>query len=579
MKKFVVSARKYRPDTFDNVVGQISVTTTLKNSIRTSHLAHAYLFCGPRGVGKTTCARIFAKTINCMNLKENSEACNECVSCKSFNESRAFNIHELDAASNNSVDDIRNLIDQVRVPPQVGKYSIYIIDEVHMLSSQAFNAFLKTLEEPPSHAIFILATTEKYKIIPTILSRCQIFDFNRITVENIVEHLEYVAKKENIAVETDVLDIIAQKAEGSMRDALSILDQLASFTNNHISYNEVIESLNVLDFSYYYNLTDAFLAGNVVKSLLIFDSILKKGFDAHHFVTGLSKHFRDLLLCKDEQTLILLEVGHSMRQQYKEQALKTDAAFLFRALEITSECDIYFKSSKNQRLHVELMLMKICNIKTEKKNLIAEYVEVQSQVLHEDRPPLKKETPAGKTGPEKKPLTGNHKEKPEFKTPASVSIKDALNRINRMDGSEDDPDITDDAVTEDNSEIVPENEFTQEELIYQWQSYADRIREEMPRFYSMLKSQLPNLKEDQTIALTLINKSQAEDFNSRIKPGLLEFLRDNLHNKLISIDINITEENRNNGKKPYTAEEKFKYMAGKNPVLQKLKQEFNLDFE
>ena len=367
MQKFIVSARKYRPDSFDSVIGQASVTTTLKNSIRTSHLAHAYLFCGPRGVGKTTCARIFAKTINCMDLQDNVEACNECVSCKSFNESRAFNIHELDAASNNSVDDIRNLIDQVRIPPQVGKYSIYIIDEVHMLSQSAFNAFLKTLEEPPAHAIFILATTEKHKIIPTILSRCQIFDFNRITVEDIVEYLEYVAKEEDLTVETDALGIIAQKADGSMRDALSILDQIASFTNYQITYNEVIKSLNVLDFNHYFNITDAFLDGDLVKTLLIFDEILKKGFDAQHFVNGLSKHFRDLLVCKDQQTLILMEVGESAKLKYKEQVDRTDSVFLFKALEIVNECDIYFKSSKNQRLHVELMLMRLCNIQTEKK--------------------------------------------------------------------------------------------------------------------------------------------------------------------------------------------------------------------
>jgi DNA polymerase-3 subunit gamma/tau len=579
MKKFVVSARKYRPDTFDSVIGQVSVTTTLKNSIKTGHLAHAYLFCGPRGVGKTTCARIFAKTINCMNLKENTEACNKCVSCESFNESRAFNIHELDAASNNSVDDIRNLIDQVRIPPQVGKYSIYIIDEVHMLSQQAFNAFLKTLEEPPSHAIFILATTEKHKILPTILSRCQIFDFNRIAVEDIVNHLAYVANKENITVKSNVLDIIAQKADGSMRDALSILDQIASFTNNHITYDEVIESLNILDLGYYFNLTDAFLAGDIVKSLLIFNSILKKGFDAHHFVIGLSKHFRDLLVCKDEQTLILLEVGHSVKQQYKDQAALTDAAFLFRALEITGECDIYFKSSKNQRLHVELMLMKICNISTEKKNLIPGNTEVRSQIVQEDQPPLKKEKPVKKTGPEKRPLTGNHETKTGFITESTVSIKEALNKMSRTEESNEDAALNPSGLAEENAETIPEKKFTQDELVHQWLSYANRIKEEMPRFYSMLKSQLPELKEDNTITLALINKAQAEDFNSRIKAGLMDFLKDNLQNKLITIEIDFTEDNRNSGKKPYTAEEKFKFMAGKNPVLQKLKQEFNLDFE
>jgi DNA polymerase-3 subunit gamma/tau len=578
MKKFVVSARKYRPDTFDAVIGQISVTTTLKNAIRTNHLAHAYLFCGPRGVGKTTCARIFAKTINCMNLKENIEACNECVSCRSFNESRAFNIHELDAASNNSVDDIRSLIDQVRIPPQVGKYSIYIIDEVHMLSPQAFNAFLKTLEEPPSHAIFVLATTEKHKIIPTILSRCQIFDFNRITVEDIVEHLEHVAKEEEITVDADVLGIIAQKADGSMRDALSILDQLASFTNCQITYNEVIESLNVLDAGFYFNLTDAFLAGDLVKTLLIFDGILKKGFDAHHFVNGLSKHFRDLLVCKDEQTLILLEMGNSMKQQYREQAVRTDSAFLFRALEVANEFDINFRSSKNQRLHVELMLTKLCNIKAEKKNLLIEHSEIRSQIVQEEQPPLKKKAPMKKTEPGIK-LSGGNDTKSGFRTQSSVSIKDALNKMDQTGKNEEVPVVFDDHMTDEDEEVIPEKDFTQEELVHQWMQYADKIREEMPRSFSILKSQQPNLKDDHTISITLINKSQAEDFNLRIKEGLLDFLRNNLQNKLITIEINVTEDAANNGKKPYTAEEKFKYMANKNPVLQKLKQDFNLDFE
>ena len=578
MQKFIVSARKYRPDSFDSVIAQASVTTTLKNSIRTSHLAHAYLFCGPRGVGKTTCARIFAKTINCMDLQDNVEACNECVSCKSFNESRAFNIHELDAASNNSVDDIRNLIDQVRIPPQVGKYSIYIIDEVHMLSQSAFNAFLKTLEEPPAHAIFILATTEKHKIIPTILSRCQIFDFNRITVEDIVEYLEYVAKEEDLTVETDALGIIAQKADGSMRDALSILDQIASFTNYQITYNEVIKSLNVLDFSYYFNLTDAFLDGDLVKTLLIFDEILKKGFDAQHFVSGLSKHFRDLLVCKDQQTLILLEVGESVKLKYKEQVDRTDSVFLFKALEIANECDIYFKSSKNQRLHVELMLMRLCNIQTEKKNPLIENSEVQSQMVQEEQPPLRKETSVKKAEPAKKsPEAADAKQ--GFKSPSSVSIKDALEKINQIKSNGENPVVMDENDTGDDTEIIPEKDFTQEELTQQWLAFAEKIRVEMPRSYSIIKSQHPDLKDDHIINLILVNKSQAEDFNLRIREGLLDFLRNKLHNNLITIEIDIAEDPASNGKKPYTAEEKFKHMAEKNPVLQKLKQDFNLDFE
>ena len=513
-----------------------------------------------------------------MNLQDNVEACNECVSCKSFNESRAFNIHELDAASNNSVDDIRNLIDQVRIPPQVGKYSIYIIDEVHMLSQSAFNAFLKTLEEPPAHAIFILATTEKHKIIPTILSRCQIFDFNRISVEDIVAYLEYVAKEEDLTAEKDALGIIAQKADGSLRDALSILDQIASFANYQITYNEVIKSLNVLDFNHYFNLTDAFLEGDLVKTLLIFDEILKKGFDAQHFVNGLSKHFRDLLVCKDQQTLILLEVGESAKLKYKEQVNRTDAEFLFKALEITNECDIYFKSSKNQRLHVELMLMRLCNIRTEKKNPVTENSEVQSQMVQEEQPPLKKEAPVKRAETAKKSPEADDARQ-EFKSQSSVSIKDALEKINQRKSSDTNQVVIDENDTGDDTEIIPEKDFTQEELTKQWLAFAEKIREEMPRSYSMIKSQHPDLTDDYIIHLTLVNKSQAEDFNLRIRDGLLDFLRNKLQNNLISIDVNIVEDPADNEKKPYIAEEKFKHMAEKNPVLQKLKQDFNLDFE
>jgi len=369
MENFIVSARKYRPATFATVVGQNSITTTLKNSISTNHLGQAYLFCGPRGVGKTTCARIFAKTINCLNLTSEIEACNECESCKSFNESASFNIHELDAASNNSVEDIRSLIDQVRIPPQIGKYSIYIIDEVHMLSAAAFNAFLKTLEEPPRHAIFILATTEKHKILPTILSRCQIFDFNRIKVEDTVDHLLNVAQQENIEVEREALNIIALKSDGGMRDALSIFDQVVSFSGNKLTYENTIENLNFLDYEYFFKLTDFFLTENYVDSLVLFDEILDKGFDAHNFLVGLSGHFRDLLVSKDPQTVQLLEVGDSIRAKYLEQAQKCSVDFLYKALDLSSRFDINYKTSKNKRLHVELALLQFCNI-LKKKALV-----------------------------------------------------------------------------------------------------------------------------------------------------------------------------------------------------------------
>lgn len=367
MENFIVSARKYRPDSFDTVVAQKSITTTLKNAIKNNQLAHAYLFCGPRGVGKTTCARIFAKTINCSSLSSSIEACNQCESCKAFNSSRSFNIHELDAASNNSVDDIRLLIDQVRIPPQVGKYSVYIIDEVHMLSSQAFNAFLKTLEEPPKHAIFILATTEKHKIIPTILSRCQIFDFNRIGISDIAEYLEYVAKNESVIAEKEALNIIAQKADGAMRDALSIFDQIVSFSGKAITYQDVIANLNVLDFDYYFRLVSHFLNNEVPDILMIFDEILNNGFDGHHFMNGLSNHLRNLLVCKDPVTLQLLEVGGEIKERYKVQAVSCDSDFLLKALSISNECDMQYKASQNKRLLVELALIRIAQLTLKKK--------------------------------------------------------------------------------------------------------------------------------------------------------------------------------------------------------------------
>lgn len=360
MENFIVSARKYRPALFNSVVGQSHITTTLKNAIKNNHIAQSFLFCGPRGVGKTTCARILAKTINCTNLNSENEACNECESCKSFNSGASMNIHELDAASNNSVDDIRNLVEQVRYAPQTGKYKIYIIDEVHMLSTSAFNAFLKTLEEPPSYAIFILATTEKHKIIPTILSRCQIFDFNRIQIKDITKHLIEIADKENIKYEEEALHLISQKADGALRDALSIFDLIVTYSLGHsITYNATIENLHILDYEYYFKITDSILQEKPNKLLLLFDEILSKGFDGHNFIIGLSEHFRNLLVCKDEITLKLLEVSENAKQKYKEQASQASTSLLMSALSISNQSDIQYKSSKNTRLHIELALMKM----------------------------------------------------------------------------------------------------------------------------------------------------------------------------------------------------------------------------
>ena len=371
MENFIVSARKYRPQNFNTVVGQSHITTTLKNAIKSNHLAQAFLFCGPRGVGKTTCARILAKTINCQNLTQEAEACGECESCKSFQNNASFNIHELDAASNNSVDDIRNLIDQVRIPPQTGQYKVYIIDEVHMLSSAAFNAFLKTLEEPPKHAIFILATTEKHKIIPTILSRCQIFDFKRITVKDAKEHLADVAQSQGINFEDDALHIIAQKADGAMRDALSIFDRVVSYCGTNLTRQAVTENLNVLDYETYISVTDLILENKIPDLLIAYNDILSKGFDGHHFIAGLASHFRDLLVSKTPATISLLEVGEQAQQMYGVQSQKCSQEFLLKGIDIANDCDLKYKLSQNQRLLVELCLMQLASINFdgEKKKL------------------------------------------------------------------------------------------------------------------------------------------------------------------------------------------------------------------
>ena len=363
MENFVVSARKYRPQLFDSVVGQSHITTTLKNAIRTNHLAQAFLFCGPRGVGKTTCARILAKTINCQNLTQEAEACGICESCVSFQNNASFNIHELDAASNNSVDDIRNLIDQVRYPPSSGKYSIYIIDEVHMLSTSAFNAFLKTLEEPPSYAIFILATTEKHKILPTILSRCQIFDFNRIQIADMTNHLSSIAVKEGIIAELEALELIAQKADGGLRDALSMFDLNVTFSkDNVLKYAEVLDNLHILDYDYYFRMTEALLKANISDTFLLFDEILKKGFDGHQFIVGLLEHLRNLMVCKDPVTVRLLQVSNSVQQKYLAQSAEAPYSFLMSGLSVGATCDMNYKAAKNQKLHVEICLLKLANI-------------------------------------------------------------------------------------------------------------------------------------------------------------------------------------------------------------------------
>lgn len=576
MENFIVSARKYRPSTFKSVVGQASITTTLKNAINNNHLAQAYLFCGPRGVGKTTCARIFAKTINCENLDENVEPCNKCESCQSFSQNRSYNIHELDAASNNSVEDIRNLIEQVRIPPQVGKYSIYIIDEVHMLSSQAFNAFLKTLEEPPSHAIFILATTEKHKIIPTILSRCQIFDFNRIRVDDTVDYIGYIAKEENITCEIDALNIIAQKADGAMRDALSIFDQVVSFSGNNITYQGVIDNLNVLDYDFYFKITNAFLKSNISETLIIFNEIIEKGFDAHHFINGLSEHLRNVLVCKDEITLQLLEVGANIRERYKTQTKVCTQDFLFSALEITNKCDTSYRLSKNKRLHVELSLISLCNINSEKKN--SRQLEPQKKTIEikEEKGLAEKKVDVEKNKEvaEDKKIE-QKKEKPlvvnKSNAFTSFSIKQNLDQTSK-------PDVVEEPVVEQKAVLKEDfnNDFNESELIEKWHAFSNKIGDK-PRIFNTLTSKDPKLEENNIVSFIIDNNLQEEKINE-IRNELLAYLKFELKNSSIDLKL-IISDNEEENNKLYTSEDKFKHMLSKNDNLIKLKQEFNLDLE
>ncbi len=591
MENFIVSARKYRPVTFDSVIGQDTVTATLKNAIKSNHLAQAYLFCGPRGVGKTTCARILSKTINCSQITDETEACDKCESCEAFNTSRSFNIHELDAASNNSVDDIRSLIDQVRIPPQVGKYSIYIIDEVHMLSAQAFNSFLKTLEEPPAHAIFILATTEKHKIIPTILSRCQIFDFRRIRLEDIVQRLQYVAKNEGVEAEEEALHIIAQKADGAMRDALSIFDQIVSFSGKTVTYQNVIDNLNVLDYEYYFKMVEAFLRNDSVQCLLMLDEILNNGFDPHHFVTGLSSHIRDLLVCKDKETIALLEAGAGFRERYLGQTSNTSADFLFQALEILSIADFQFKTSKNQRLHTELTLIKLCRLtEEEKKTEISGYeqqkvtekkipAKEKQQIIENEIPPkdevlkadeipsvpLLKEENQNKEG----------KSRPAYK-PQTTSIKAALNGNVRQKNEAIIDQVHDQSQA---AEVVHKNsEFSLDELHSQWLEFLNSSNIDKTRLIQTIRAHKPKLEEGFKVIVALENKDQKEDFDRYAKSDILGYLKQALKNQEITL-TSVLNEVKEKSKKPYTEEEKFNHLLEKNPHLKTLKQQMGLDFE
>jgi DNA polymerase-3 subunit gamma/tau len=579
MDNFIVSARKYRPATFDMVVGQETITTTLKNAIKNNHLAQAYLFCGPRGVGKTTCARIFAKTINCSSLGPDFEACDKCESCHSFNSQVSFNIHELDGASNNGVDDIRNLTDQVRIPPQIGKFSVYIIDEVHMLSASAFNAFLKTLEEPPSHAIFILATTEKHKIIPTILSRCQIFDFNRINVDDIVNRLVWVAGNERVKAEHEALHVIATKADGALRDALSIFDQIVSFSGKEITYADVISNLNVLDYEYFFRIISAAMAGDISSVLITYNEILSKGFDGYNFMAGLNNHLRDLLVSRDEATVKLLETSPAIRQRYREQAVKAPLTFLFDALETGSQCMLNFKSSKNQRLHVELALLRMCHHSSESDDSLSK--KKAEQPLATDEPELKPPAvnsviargttyAAESKPPEPKPATSSQPAKPSPEDGKRVSIKNLMAEAAPPAGTVNEP-------SPEDAKEMPGMEFSPEELLEAWTAFTEKVKEESPRISITLSSVTPKSLPDKTIELRLDNSALKETFDHNFKARLEHHLRERLQNNKIALTTVVESTER--GDILYSVDQKFNHLAGKNPALKELKKKFNLDFE
>ena len=602
MENYIVSARKYRPSTFESVVGQRALTTTLKNAIATRKLAHAYLFCGPRGVGKTTCARIFAKTINCMSPTADGEACNQCESCTSFNEQRSYNIHELDAASNNSVDDIRQLVEQVRIPPQIGKYKVYIIDEVHMLSASAFNAFLKTLEEPPRHAIFILATTEKHKILPTILSRCQIYDFSRIGVEDTVAHLAYVASKEGITAEPEALNVIALKADGGMRDALSIFDQVVSFTGGHITYKSVIENLNVLDYEYYFKLTGFFLENKISDALLLLNDVLNKGFDGSHFITGLSSHLRDLLVSKDPATLPLLEVGASIRERYQAQAQQCPLPFLYRAMKLCNDCDLNYRASKNKRLLVELTLIQVAQLTAEEddgangRSPKQAIKPIFTQPAAAQQPqataamPQQTVQPAVQTNSTPQPAATQHSNATTpHATPTAVLMAQGREEkkipVMKMSGlgvSIKRPHIEEEQrnpssnPTAAHQAAQPEEDyiFNERDLNYYWQEYAGRMPKEQVAIAKRMQNMRITLINDTTFEAVVDNEIVAKEFTGMI-PTLQNYLRTRLKNRKVTMTVRIsapTEKVR-----AYGRVEKFQMMAQKNSALLQLKEEFGLE--
>lgn len=589
MENYIVSARKYRPSTFESVVGQRALTTTLKNAIATQKLAHAYLFCGPRGVGKTTCARIFAKTINCMSLTAEGEACNQCESCVAFNEQRSYNIHELDAASNNSVDDIRQLVEQVRIPPQIGRYKVYIIDEVHMLSASAFNAFLKTLEEPPKHAIFILATTEKHKILPTILSRCQIYDFNRISIEDTVGHLSYVAAKENVNAEPEALNVIALKADGGMRDALSIFDQVVSFTQGNITYKSVIENLNVLDYEYYFRLTDYFLQNKVSDALLLFNDVLNHGFDGSHFITGLSSHFRDLLVARDASTLALLEVGASIRQRYQEQAQKCQPQFLYRAMKLCNDCDMNYRNSKNKRLLVELTLIQVAQITIEgddaggrvrPKQIIKPIFTQSGGKVSQPGPQVggetAKEEPKHHTPDFIATLTNSGTTGRVIPTVTQEAMSRSARKIIEHEQARRNPQGASNGLSQQQQAPVQERDFPfdESELNFYWQEYAALLPQEFTAMAMRMQNMRVKLTDKVTFEVVLDNEYVVKEFMP-LRPNIIAHLRKQLRNRQVNMTVRVREATEK--KMPIGKVERFQTMVQKNEALQELKDAFGLE--
>lgn len=576
-ENYIVSARKYRPVTFRSVVGQDHIVQTLLNSITTNHVAHAYLFTGPRGVGKTTCARILAKALNCENILPEGEPCGVCNSCKMFSDQRTFNIYELDAASNNSVEDIRALVDQVRYPPQNGKYKVYIIDEVHMLSQSAFNAFLKTLEEPPPYAIFILATTEKHKILPTIISRCQIFDFKRIRIKDIVNHLKYISAEENVKYEEDALHIIAQKSDGSLRDALSIFDRIVSFTGGNVSYNQVIENLNIIDYEYFFKTTDFILNSDSASCLLLFDKLFTAGFDGLNFLEGLSEHFRNLLVCKTPQTIELIELPETTKEKYVVQSEKTDLQVILSSLNILNQFSINYKESKNQRLHTELALIKLCYLKN------AFSLSEQIKSLSQDQ--KKKLIDSDEIAPEPAPeLAGNALV--EENIPSAVDEKEPLSFIGNLSALK--VKVANDTENNNNTaenhdpglELMTEEKIEPELFLQAWNSYLqDNLKENKPNLYISLANRFPEFTDDQTVVIIVENAALAE-LLFKEKMSLVQYLRENFNIPSFILKIEV---------KPVTDEDKKKYMTNpreiyfemvkENPNLEKLQRLLDLQIE